>query len=281
MFVDAEIAAHLEATYAWRCAQYALAYGRLNPPAQSTAEPLGGGWLLYGGAAAPINRAVGLGFNEPVSSDLLDQVENFYHQKGSAVRIDLCPLAQPALQEQLFCRGYRLEAWYSMLVFPLQDKEPDVPVPEDIRVEPAEADQEALWVSVVGRGFAGTREPGASPDMQEIIRPTFHSQGARLYLAWRGDQALGGGALIPYGPAAECASASTLPHARRSGVQTALLHARMQAAREAGCRYLSVVTSPGSLSQQNVQRFGFSLAYTRAVMALPHRLEAGNTGGRP
>ena len=65
---------------------------------------------------------------------------------------------------------------------------------------------------------------------------------------------------------AEFGGASTRPAFRQRGVQTALLHARMDAAREAGCDLALVVTAPGEDSQRNVERAGFRLAYTKVVV---------------
>lgn len=49
-------------------------------------------------------------------------------------------------------------------------------------------------------------------------------------------------------------------------VQTALLSARLADAAAAGCDIAVVTTQPGSKSQQNVQRRGFDLLYTRAIL---------------
>jgi hypothetical protein len=48
--------------------------------------------------------------------------------------------------------------------------------------------------------------------------------------------------------------------------QAALLHARLAHARAAGCELAAVTTQPGSKSQQNVQRLGFELIYSRAIL---------------
>lgn len=61
-------------------------------------------------------------------------------------------------------------------------------------------------------------------------------------------------------------SASTRPGFRRRGVQTALLHARFAAAAAAGCDLATVQTTPGTASQRNVQRAGFTVAYTKVKM---------------
>jgi ribosomal protein S18 acetylase RimI-like enzyme len=65
---------------------------------------------------------------------------------------------------------------------------------------------------------------------------------------------------------AQLTGAATAPTHRRRGVQSALLAARLADAAAAGCDLAVVTTQPASRSQQNVQRRGFDLLYTRAVL---------------
>ena len=65
---------------------------------------------------------------------------------------------------------------------------------------------------------------------------------------------------------AQLTGAATVRAYRRRGVQTALLSTRLADAAAAGCDIAVVTTQPGSKSQQNVQRRGFYLLYTRAVL---------------
>ena len=58
----------------------------------------------------------------------------------------------------------------------------------------------------------------------------------------------------------------TRPAFRRRGVQTALLQAQLVAAREQGCDLALTITAPGSDSQRNMERAGFRLAYTKAIL---------------
>ena len=51
-----------------------------------------------------------------------------------------------------------------------------------------------------------------------------------------------------------------------AALQTALLSARLADAAAAGCDVAVITTQPGSKSQQNAQRQGFDLLYTRAVL---------------
>ena len=83
--------------------------------------------------------------------------------------------------------------------------------------------------------------------------------------AGRSDR-LSGIALMTGSAASTQFGAATAPAHRRRGVQTALLSARLADAAAAGCDIAVVTTQPGSKSQQNVQRRGFDLLYTRAVL---------------
>jgi hypothetical protein len=68
---------------------------------------------------------------------------------------------------------------------------------------------------------------------------------------------------------AQFTGAATLPNARRRGVQSALLDARLAAARWAGAEFAVITTRPGSKSQENAIKSGFSLLYARAVLLKP------------
>jgi GNAT superfamily N-acetyltransferase len=89
------------------------------------------------------------------------------------------------------------------------------------------------------------------------------------YLARRGGVAAGGASMRLADGVAQLCGAATLPGHRRRGVQTALLATRLDVAARAGCDVAVVTTQPGSKSQENAQRQGFELLYTRAVLVRP------------
>jgi hypothetical protein len=49
-------------------------------------------------------------------------------------------------------------------------------------------------------------------------------------------------------------------------VQSALLSARLDQGRQAGCDLAVICTQPGSGSQRNAERQGFSVVYARTMM---------------
>jgi GNAT superfamily N-acetyltransferase len=92
------------------------------------------------------------------------------------------------------------------------------------------------------------------------------ADGFVAYLARRDGAVAGGASLRLFEGVAQLCGAATRPEHRRRGVQSALLAARLDAAGRVGCDVAVVTTLPGSKSQENVQRRGFELLYTRAVL---------------
>jgi GNAT superfamily N-acetyltransferase len=269
--VDLALARRLEMAHTWRSVRYAHARQELHPALPVGVEPLAGGYLIYTGDGMPLNHAVGLGVHGPVGAADLDLVEQFYRRRNLPPRIDVCPLADGSLLELLSSRGYRLEKFYSVLLYPLSEpasSEPGAPesAPAAIRVSQASPEDAGLWLKTVAQGFEETDVPTQA--MLDILAPNFYTSHAACFFAWIDGQPAGGGGMYVHEGVAEFGGASTRPEFRRRGVQTALLHARLAAARAQGCDLAMVLTSPGSASQRNIERVGFRLAYTKATAML-------------
>jgi GNAT superfamily N-acetyltransferase len=95
--------------------------------------------------------------------------------------------------------------------------------------------------------------------------------GATTYLAFCDGVVAGGGSMRMSEGVAQLTGTAKSPAYRRRGVQTALLSTRLADAVRARCDIAVVTTQPGSKSQENVQRRGFHLLYTRAVLVKPPR----------
>ncbi len=267
MFVDQALAARLEAAQAWRGVHFAEAYAAITRATNSGMILVGEAPVVNGGAGAPVNRAMGLGMQGPVSATDLDAVEEFYTQSGQPTTIDLCPLAHPSLHALLQDRGYRMHDWKSMLALPL----PAPPVRHApnpaITVTRATPDQQALWATTSCHGFSG--RPTDDPHLYNILAANFAAAHAQVYFAWLDGISIATGGMYPHAGVAELGGASTLPDYRRLGAQTALIHQRLTDAYALGCDHAAVLTTPGSDSQRNLQARGFQLAYTRAILVRP------------
>jgi GNAT superfamily N-acetyltransferase len=233
--------------------------------------PVAGGFACFGEDGAPFNKVVGLGFGGLPSEDLIGEIEEAYATRGASTQVELTNMADPELGAMLTGRGYRLVAFENVLGSSL-NASAKPPVFDAIDIRMSGEDELDDWLEVVVAGFAHPDEQGVAThedfprEIVERAERDLVAAGARTYLALRDGVVAGGGGLRITDGVAQLVGAATAPEFRRQGVQTALLSTRLADAAAAGCDIAVVTTAPGSKSQQNVQRQGFQLLYTRAVL---------------
>jgi GNAT superfamily N-acetyltransferase len=237
------------------------------------ARDIAGGTATFAEADSPFNKVAGLGFAGVPTADELAQVEKAFHELGAPVQVELPNLADPAVGELLTERGYRLAGYENVLGIAL-DELPAVEPPAGVEIRPCrdgESDTaldiliEAVLVPDTEGSAAAEEFPREA--LGNAIRD-MEAAGTRRYLALIDGVPVGTGSLrIADGIAYFAGTATSVPY-RRRGVQTALIAARLAEAKAAGCDLATVTTGPGTKSQQNLQRRGFDLLYTRALLLL-------------
>jgi GNAT superfamily N-acetyltransferase len=227
--------------------------------------PIAGGVATFAEEGSPFTKVAGLGFGGVPGTAELGEVERAFAARGAPVQVELAHLAEPELGEMLTDRGYRLVGFENVLGRRVGTAHALVPAP-GIEVRTIGDGELDAWLDVVAEGVAHPDTEGL-PAHEEFPEAVYRNAerdllaaGVVCYLALR-DGGLGVG-----GGVAQMAGAATAPAHRRRGVQTALLAARLADAATAGCDVAVVTTQPGSRSQQNVQRQGYDLLYTRAVL---------------
>ncbi|CRZ17895.1 acetyltransferase, gnat family protein [Mycolicibacterium neworleansense] len=232
--------------------------------------PLAGGYACFAEPDSPMNKVVGLGFDGVPDEAVLGEVERAFAARGAATRVELSNLADPEITALLSGRGYRLVEFENVLGRPVGDERTPA---TDVQVH--RADDLTAWVNVVVEGFA--HPDGEGPvshedfpaDIIERAERDMEKAGATAYIALCDGVVAGGGMMRLTDGIAQLAGAATAPAYRRRGVQAALLATRLAEAADAGSEIAVVTTAPGSKSQHNVQRRGFQLLYTRAVLVKP------------
>ena len=148
-------------------------------------------------------------------------------------------------------------------------------MPTKVEVSRSGPEEIDVWIDTIAAGFATPDTQGVpsgesfeTDALREIMADMASTDGFVRYLARRSGEPAGAAGMRTFENIAQLTGAATLPGQRRQGVQTALLATRLEAALEAGCDVAVVTTQPGSKSQQNVQRQGFELLYTRALLVL-------------
>ena len=201
----------------------------------------------------------------------LDEIERAFAACDAPVQVELPHLADPAIGALLTGRGYRLESFENVLGRALRD-EPERVTPPGVEVRRSGDDEFDAWLDVAADAVAQPDTQGV-PWHEEFPRDVYiraerdaAAAGVLRYAALRDGVLAGGAGLRLAEGVAQFAGAATAPAHRRHGIQAALLSARLADATAAGCDVAVIVTQPGSKSQQNAQRRGFDLLYTRAVL---------------
>jgi GNAT superfamily N-acetyltransferase len=233
--------------------------------------PVAGGAASFAGEGSPYNKVAGLGFGGVPDAAALDEIERAFAAYGAPVQVELAHLADPAILAVLAARGYRLESFENVLGRALTD-DPERVMPPGVEVRLSTEDESEVWLDVVAEGSAYPDTQGV-PWHEEFSREAIigaerdsAAAGDVRYAALRDGGMVGGATMRIAEGVAQLTGAATVPAHRRRGVQTALLSARLADAVAAGCDVAVITTQPGSKSQQNAQRRGFDLLYTRAVL---------------
>lgn len=272
LFADVALAARIEGAECRLLVDCAAAAARRRPDSRVFVQDIAGGVAVYTGPDSPFNKVPGLGFAGVLDETRLAEVERALAQRGAPVQAEVAILGDPSVCALLTRRGYVLENFENVLGLRL----PAVNLPAidaAIDVSVADAVDHGAWLDVIVAGFASPDEQGVPSHeqfsrevMDQTVGDMATASGFARYLAYRDGVVAGGASLRICEGAAQLCGAATMPAHRRRGVQSALLAARLADAAREGCDIAVVTTQPGSKSQQNVQRQGFDLLYTRAVL---------------
>src|SRR3954447_15209760 len=270
MFATADLAARIDRAEARLCGSIAEAVRRRAPDLRAAVFEIAGGAAVFAGPESPTNKMIAVGFDGlPAAADL-DRVEREFAGRRAALQAEVSTLADAELHGGLVRRRYEPGGFENVLGHPLSDVTPADPAIVVARAEPhvIPALMDVLVTAFTTPdtgGIGGDTLPPAEA-MREALARTMSVSGVEGFAARIDGRIAGAAAFRIDGGIAQFCGAGTLPAFRRRGVQTALLRARLQRAREARCSVAVVVTQPASKSQQNVQREGFALLYARQLL---------------
>ena len=243
--------------------------------------PIAGGVAAFVESGSPFNKVAGLGFDGVPDADALTELERQFDERECPIQVELSTLADPAIGRLLTQRGYELVGFENVLGLPLAkdviDNLPQGPPDGSIVVLRAGPADTEGWIHAVMTGFLhpdtydgpASHESYAQDLLGRIYADLCTVPSFERYIARREGEVAGGASLRIEDGVAQLCGAATLPEHRRRGVQTALLHHRLVKSARRGCDVAIVTTQPGSKSQQNVQKLGFSLLYARAILVRP------------
>jgi hypothetical protein len=265
-FADIDLARRLERTEAQGNIDFVEARAKAFPEVGAQWTEIAGCFAMFDGAGSPLTQTFGLGISQPAGDADLEQIEQFFLEKGAEVFHEVSPLADATVLQLLTQRGYVIIEWSNVMFrpidihFSLQGSHNT-----ELQVRQVNESEADLWAETAALGWGEFPELGDF--LRELGRVTARSA-ARSFVAEQQGKPIATGALTIANDVGLLAGASTVPEARRQGAQLALLEGRLRYAAERGCTIAMMVASPGSGSQRNAERHGFRVAYTRAKWQL-------------
>jgi GNAT superfamily N-acetyltransferase len=276
MFATASLAKRIEHAEAGLIRDAARACARRVSADRMVVREACGGVGVYVEPGAPFNKVAGLGFDGVPPLEFFESLEREFSERQAPLQFEVSSLADPSIVRLLTHREYLLVGFENVLGLPVDARVTDSlpPTVDDIAVGETAEDESSLWIDTVTTGFLHpdlfdgppSHESCARELLERIFADMAAAPGFERYLARRDGVVAGGASLRIQDGVAQLNGAATLPDHRRRGVQSALLRHRLADGARRGCDVAVVTTQPGSKSQQNVQRSGFSLLYTRAIL---------------
>lgn len=259
------LARRLELAEALAGVEYAATLRRTGAFAEATSLAVGGGYATFAGTGSPLTQAFALGLHGPLPAAELDRLEAFFHGRGAPAAVELCSLADAALQRALVARGYRIAERSDVMVCRVTEAPESYRVPAGVSVRRADPGELGDLARVVAEGFGAV---AGATNLPGVIEGFFRMSTATPFAAESGGALVGGGLLMVHRRVGALCAAAVLPAARGRGVHHALLEARLAAARALRCESAMVVAVPGTASHRNAERAGFAVAYPRAKYVL-------------
>jgi GNAT superfamily N-acetyltransferase len=232
--------------------------------------PIGEGWMACDVVGSWARYAAGLGVSEPVDSELLDALVDFYRSRECCPRIQVTPYQHPSLLEGLAARYFTPSELETVLVHSLQQLPDPVLVPSLVfrLIEPWNSDDVEAFIQSQMHGFHGSAEPplGIIPITKRVAQ---HAR-CRLWLLEVDGELAGSGGLEFFEDTAVMIAGCVYPEFRRRGIHSAFMNFRLAEAQSADVKIVLVASPAGGPTERNALRVGFSVAYH--LMELSQRI---------
>ncbi|GIP35266.1 N-acetyltransferase [Paenibacillus sp. J2TS4] len=267
---------------------------RMNAIREREGNPEGVEMASFGGATAFYSRTMPWPqFNTVkgiTSQEIgrLDDILAFYRERDRACQFEIVPgRVDGHLLESLAARGFYQRSFHSTMYglteeklenqsegLPVQELRKEIGAGTDfeegleeesggISIRKLRSDEFLLYgeLHCLGTGLSAD----GAPYVAENNRVLYGRPGWSFFIGQVDGIPAGVGVMYAQGNIASLTFAATLPDYRRRGLQSALILRRMREARQLGCYLVVGQAAYASSSQNNMERAGMRLAYSRAT----------------
>lgn len=192
----------------------------------------------------------------------ITHILDYYKEREIPVRFELTPAhASPNLLTYLSEAGFYQSDFHTTLYAPLSNV--IEPINSKISVRPLKRYEFELFADIYVKGFQmPTFLKSGIAENNEVL---YDNDQWHFYLASMDDEPVGIGVLFIKEGIAMLAAAATIPSLRNHGVQSALIRERLNQARRLKSKLVVGQAKFASISQNNMERAGMHIAYTKAI----------------
>lgn len=226
--------------------------------AQGCVLDLSGGAACFSGVDSFFSQVIGWGFlTKPKQFNIqLQKIEQFYQALNQArIDIELCPLVGNDLPVFLSQRGYQINELNNVSAIDLNDYKYQA-CSDDFNIKIIGQDEQEEWAKILAIAFG-------YPEARHQFFQYIQIKGVTAFGAYHNNELIAGATIAIHDDVGDLGVTSTLSLYRSRGLQKILLKTRLNFAKKLGLSLATVTTEPGTISDLNVQKSGFSCAYTR------------------
>ncbi len=227
------------------------------------------GWKRTGSSSAikaaaipvmVINSSIGLGMYEKATEEMIDEVLDFSSEVSNCFGIMISPYAEPqGIGELLNKRNLSIKSHWVKLY---RDTSPVRNINTDLTVKQIGKEYSQEFANVITTAF------GMPPVIKGLFRSIAGLKEMEHFMAFDKDVPVASGSLYINDDTAWFGLAGTIASHRNRGAQSALIAARINAAHEAGCKWITVETAEDKPEKRNPSfwnmiKHGFRIMYKR------------------
>ncbi|GAA2550072.1 hypothetical protein GCM10010435_19960 [Winogradskya consettensis] len=244
---------------------YAYESGVSGSPLDITTARIGGGVALAmrnDPAGGYWNKALGFGVTEPVTREVVGAVVEHFRAYGNGrAVIQIAPSLLPPDWDDIKA-AYGITKGTSWMKLGARADAIEA-APTDLRIAPVTPRDAREWAAVVLETFGMPAGGLTEMLVASVEHPSFHP-----FAAWDGDRIVAAANLFVHDGMASLNTGATVPGYRGRGAQSALIAARADVARKAGCEWIGAETGvpaegARNPSLENLRRLGLRDLYIR------------------
>lgn len=205
-----------------------------------------------------------LGFTEPISRDLVDSVIEFYREQSTPTALlQFAPWVQLPPDWDDIRAAHGLQAEGTLLKLGARVSELTVRPVTDLRLSHVGTLHAQAWADVAAEVF-GMDHPALTAVFEQSVK----HPASMAFAAWDGHRMVAAANLFLHGSVGLLNTGATLSSHRGRGAQSALIAARVEAARVGGATWVVAETgrpAEGQVNQslRNLERAGLHVLYAR------------------